>query len=154
MAVVVAVLVIAVVGAASFVTKAVWFKVFAELWRKPPQLGHKPADSTDWQDAHGRWVAQLPADVQVAHTHASNHRAEVLASALCGCFYCCSTFPPQDIAKWTDELDGQGQTALCPRCGIDSVLGDRGGFELSSTFLQRMKSFWFDEVAAKPRGGR
>lgn len=143
MAIVVAVLVIAVVGAAAFVTKAVWFKLMAELWRKPPQLRHKSGESTEWQEDHRRRVAQLPDDVREAHNHSSNHRAELLDSALCGCFYCCTTFSPQDIEEWTDEANGEGQTALCPRCGIDSVLGDRAGFELSSTFLQRMKSFWF-----------
>jgi hypothetical protein len=138
MAALVGVLVIAVVGAAGFVTKAVWFSLMAEIWRKPPQLRH-----ADWQEGHRRRVAQLPAGVQEAHKHASHHRAEVLSSGVCGCFYCGSTFPPQDIAEWTDEVGGEGQTALCPRCGIDSVLGDRAGVDLSPGFLHNMKSFWF-----------
>jgi hypothetical protein len=140
MAALVAVLVIAVAGAAAFVTKTVWFTLIAEMeiLRKPPQLRH-----ADWQEEHRRRVAQLPADVQEAHKHASRHRAEVLRSGLCGCFYCCSTFSPQDITRWTDEVGGEGQTALCPRCGIDSVLGDRSGFELSPGFLLNMKSCWF-----------
>jgi hypothetical protein len=137
-AAVVAGLVIAVVGAGVFATKAVWFKLLAEVWRKPPQLRH-----ADWQEAHRRRVALFPGGVQEAHKHASHHRAEVLSSGLCGCFYCCSTFPPQAITEWTDEAGGEGQTALCPRCGIDSVLGDRAGFDLSPGFLQNMKSHWF-----------
>ena len=134
MGVVVAIVVISVVGAAWFVTKAAWFDAMAELWKEP---------STNWQGAHRRRVAHLPAGVREAHNHASNHRAEVLASARCGCFFCCTTFSPQDIDEWTDDVNGEGQTALCPRCGVDAVLGDQAGYELSPAFLQHMKSVWF-----------
>lgn len=98
----------------------------------------------DWQDEHQRRVARFPADVRDAHKHSSNHRAEVLGSARCGCFFCCSTFSPESIEEWTHEADdGVGQTALCPQCGIDSVIGENSGFDLSDAFLQRMRSFWF-----------
>src|SRR5215813_2702614 len=99
---------------------------------------------TEWEDEVRRGLARLPADVRDAHKHSSNHRAEVLGSGRCGCFYCCSTFSPESIREWVHEADdGQGQTALCPRCGIDSVIGENSGFELSETFLRKMKSFWF-----------
>jgi hypothetical protein len=48
-------------------------------------------------------------------------------------------FLPAEITDWIDE----GQTALCPRCGIDSVIGDRAGFELSPEFLSEMNRYWF-----------
>lgn len=79
-----------------------------------------------------------------AHAHSSNHRAEILASTLCGCFYCCAMFPPGEIADWVDEdSQGEGQTALCPRCGIDSVIGDKSGCEISECFLAGMRAYWF-----------
>ena len=31
-------------------------------------------------------------DPKAAHRHSSNHRAELLASSRCGCFYCLHTF--------------------------------------------------------------
>ena len=43
-------------------------------------------------------------------------------SLKCGCYYCISRFSKQDIEQWVDD----GQTALCPFCGIDSVIGDDG----------------------------
>jgi hypothetical protein len=49
MGTVVAVLVIAVVGAAAFGMKAMWFTFMAEVWRKPPQLRQTPRGS-----AHAR----------------------------------------------------------------------------------------------------
>lgn len=97
-----------------------------------------------WQDAHKKRVGGFPADVQAAHTHSSRHRAAVMLSTLCGCFYCCSSFPPTEIREWVDADEaGDGQTALCPRCGIDSVIGDRSGFPVSAEFLATMKAHWF-----------
>lgn len=63
---------------------------------------------------------------------------------MCGCFYCCSTFSPGAIKVWIDKNDqGVGTTALCPKCGIDSVIGDRAGFPVSPEFLEKMNEYWF-----------
>ena len=78
-----------------------------------------------------------------AHDHCSNNRSEVLASSGCGCFYCLGRFKPSDIAEWVNERDDGQQTAICPLCGIDSVLGDASGIELSDEFLKEMNAFWF-----------
>lgn len=97
-----------------------------------------------WEDEHERRISRFPPGIRKAHTHSSQHRSEIEASQLCGCFYCCSTFPPGDIVEWVDEDGGgKGQTALCPKCGIDSVIGDRSGFDVSRVFLSAMKSHWF-----------
>jgi hypothetical protein len=74
-----------------------------------------------------------------AHVHASAHRTELAASKACGCFYCFGIFRFAEIVKWTDE----NQTALCPRCGIDAVLGDASGFPIDATFLRNMHRYWF-----------
>lgn len=81
----------------------------------------------------------------VAHRFSRMHREQVLSSDACGCFYCLKTFRPAEIEEWVDEAPGTdvGQTALCPRCGIDSVLGSASGFPLTSDFLGRMKFYWF-----------
>lgn len=79
-----------------------------------------------------------------AHKHSSNHRDEVLASNQCGCFYCTAVFPPPEIEEWTDEDEkGVGQTALCPRCGIDSVIGSESGYPITVEFLREMQRHWF-----------
>jgi hypothetical protein len=96
-------------------------------------------DRSAWQLEHERRVAALPAGIREAHTHCSDHRAEILASSICGCFYCCTTFAPSLIEEWIDA----GATALCPRCGIDSVLGDQSGAEITLEFLTAMKQYWF-----------
>jgi len=37
---------------------------------------------------------------------------------------------------------------MCPRCGIDSVLGSASGFSLSRDFLNRMHHYWFERSFA------
>lgn len=77
-----------------------------------------------------------------AHAASSNHREEIGGSELCGCFYCLRTFPPAAIVEWVDEPQG-GQTAVCPYCQIDSVLGSASGFPLTRAFLAAMCDHWF-----------
>ena len=80
-------------------------------------------------------------DLQAAHVHASNHRDEVSKSNVCGCFYCTETFSPSEIEEWVDE----GACALCPKCGIDAVIGDASGYEVENQdFLGQMHSYWFE----------
>lgn len=67
----------------------------------------------------------------------TNHRTQILASDICGCFYCCSLFLPAAIEEWVDEDDdGIGATALCPYCGVDSVLGSASGYKLTPDYLR------------------
>jgi NAD-dependent SIR2 family protein deacetylase len=67
------------------------------------------------------------------------HRAELGKSDLCGCFYCMATFSFSMIQEWID----QEQTALCPECEIDSVIGSASGFPITKEFLERMHAHWF-----------
>jgi hypothetical protein len=98
----------------------------------------------DWQDNHRQAVARFPDEVRDAHARSSNHRAEVVRSKQCGCFYCGATFLPGAILAWVDEdATGNGQTALCPSCGIDSVIGDASGFEITGALLETMRKHWF-----------
>ncbi len=79
-------------------------------------------------------------DLHGAHAHSARHRAEIEASDRCGCFCCGAVFPASEILDWVDG----GQTALCPRCGIDSVLGDASGLWVTDpAFLTAMNRHWF-----------
>jgi hypothetical protein len=87
-----------------------------------------------------------------AHRHCSQHREEIEVSTVCGCFYCLATFLPSEIEDWVDwpeeedELpEPRGTSALCPRCGIDSVIGSASGFPITEAFLSDMHSHWFGE---------
>lgn len=82
-------------------------------------------------------------DIIRAHRHSSYHREELLASETCGCFYCCNIFPPAEIWEWTDKCRRIGHLAICPRCGIDSVIGSESGYPITREFLEQMKVRWF-----------
>jgi hypothetical protein len=81
-------------------------------------------------------------DTTAAHQHCRRHRAAVLASGVCGCFYCQRSFPPAAIAGWVHA----GQTALCPLCGINAVLGDASGIPITAEFLAAMHHRWFAQT--------
>jgi len=46
------------------------------------------------------------------------NRRRLTPGTACGCFNCQATFPAEDVQSWVDD----GLTALCPRCGVDSVV--------------------------------
>jgi hypothetical protein len=78
-------------------------------------------------------------DIKAAHCHSSRHRDELGASTRCGCFGCIKTLAPSEIFRW---IESEG-TALCPFCGIDSVIGDASGYPVESEFLEKMEKYWF-----------
>lgn len=77
-----------------------------------------------------------------AHKHSTRHRTEIEASARCGCFFCFRTFPSAAIKTWTDA----NQTALCPACGVDSVIGSASQHRLDDAFLRGMHTHFFASV--------
>lgn len=78
-------------------------------------------------------------EILKAHKHSSGHRDEILKSNLCGCFHCLSIFSPSKIDEWIDD----GQCAMCPNCGIDSVIGSESGYPITTEFLKEMSNHWF-----------
>ena len=87
------------------------------------------------------------AKLKAAHEHCALHKAELMQSDQCGCFCCLAEFPPSAITKWIkDENVPEGKTgvtALCPQCGIDSVIGSASGYPITQPFLTAMKKHFF-----------
>jgi len=75
-----------------------------------------------------------------AHRFCGNHKEKLLQDEKCGCFYCCTIFSPTEIEDW---IDNASNTALCPYCGIDSVIGESSGFPITKEFLKKMNTYWF-----------
>ena len=89
-------------------------------------------------------ISKFPEEIRNAHFHSSNHRREIESSDICGCFFCCTIFKPSEIKEWVDVNDeGIGQCAICPHCGIDSVIGSLSGFPIKEEFLKEMNKYWF-----------
>jgi len=76
---------------------------------------------------------------RAAHRFSSRHRKELEKDTVCGCFFCLKIFNPKKITEWCDNED----TALCPYCGIDSIIGESSGFPITRSFLERMHREWF-----------
>lgn len=74
-----------------------------------------------------------------AHALCTRNRKLLEERDRCGCFYCMNIFHPKEIIDW---LDGE-ETALCPRCGIDSVIYETEEYPLTVEFLKKMNEYWF-----------
>lgn len=48
-------------------------------------------------------------------------------------------FNLSQITDWCDDEN----TALCPYCGMDSILGESSGFPINEQFLIGMHKEWF-----------
>ncbi len=93
-------------------------------------------------------------ELLAAYRYTTNNHAQIEASTWCGCCSCVQLFPAEEVVAWTgltmDNLDDPkaiaNQTALCPRCGMEAVLGDKSGVPLGAPFLARMNEAWFQRT--------
>lgn len=86
--------------------------------------------------------------LEAAHKRSACNKQEIEKSDSCGCFHCGSVLAPSEIQDWLHDrlTDGrEGDTAICPKCGIDSVLGSASGFSTTTEFLGRMREYWFGQ---------
>lgn len=60
-------------------------------------------------------------------------------SKKCGCYYCLSVFKKEEITEYIDK----GETALCPKCNIDSVIGNNKTIVKFNEFLQKLHVHYF-----------
>lgn len=60
----------------------------------------------------------------------------------CGCFYCKTIFKPNEIKDWCDD----GKTAICPYCGVDSVICNTDDYKVCENDLRRMYNYFFKET--------
>ena len=93
--------------------------------------------------------------IKDAHRLCATNRKLVRASKKCGCFHCEAVFAPSSIDEWIEETQGNYSmapdpfTAVCPHCGIDSVLGDACQYPVTDpAFLHAMRIHWFGEEEA------
>lgn len=68
------------------------------------------------------------------------NKQSILNSNNCGCFYCLSIFSKDQIKFWIDD----NNTAVCPKCNVDSVLGD-SVCEINIDFLEKANNIAFNK---------
>lgn len=73
------------------------------------------------------------------HAYSSHNRELVERARQCHCFYCRATVESSEITDFTD----QGQTAICPRCGVDAILPDSIEESLDANTIAEMNKYWF-----------
>jgi hypothetical protein len=81
-------------------------------------------------------------DYKAAHKHSINHKEKLMKDKICGCFYCEAIFEPKLISEWVADTSG---TALCPFCGIASILPEYSGYPITPKFLRRMNRKFFGQ---------
>ena len=93
-------------------------------------------------------------ELLAAYRYTTNNWSQIEASKLCGCCSCTQTFPAEEVVAWTgldmDNMDDpkavNNQTAMCPRCGTEAVIGDKSGFPINAQFLGRMNEAWYQRT--------
>jgi hypothetical protein len=73
-----------------------------------------------------------------AHKFCTGNKVSIEQGKSCGCFYCLNIFPANEVIDYIEPED----TAICPYCGIDSVICDKD-INFDKAFLTKMKSYWF-----------
>lgn len=81
---------------------------------------------------------KLSADDIILHRKSFKNADTVKQSTKCGCYYCCRIFDASEIKEWWDD----GKTAVCPYCGIDSVIQD-ANTEITPAMLKKMNETFF-----------
>ena len=59
----------------------------------------------------------------------------------CGCFYCKKIFNPNEIQEWCD----QQMTAICPYCGVDSIIPETDKIKITNELLEELNKKYFME---------
>ena len=101
------------------------FLALAHLFLKSSQSFTKNPDSNDGKLSDFDYIT-----LERASMH---NRASLESDQKCGCYYCNRIFHPREIKEWTD----QGTTAICPYCGMDSVLRESSKFPITEEYLQK-----------------
>lgn len=86
-----------------------------------------------------------PSLLHSLHGQSSRNKGALLEDGRALCFYCLGSFLTTEIKEWIHGED----TALCPRCGIDSVI-PRGSLpsegDEAILLLTDMRTYWFDRT--------
>lgn len=81
-------------------------------------------------------------DLENAHKLSAENKEQIAKSSLCGCFSCCKIFTPDKIEDWIQEKNGK-ESAICPYCYSDTILGNASNYPVNENFLRAMNERWF-----------
>lgn len=70
-----------------------------------------------------------------------HNRKQLKMDKICGCYNCLTIFKPSEIEDWLDKKD----TAVCPYCGVDSVVSESCGYKPTKEILKKLHLQEFGE---------
>lgn len=75
--------------------------------------------------------------LSIIHQHSLKNKFEVINSNKCACFHCFRVYDSDDVDTFLQENDGQ-ETAICPFCITDTIIGDASGFNLTDEMIDAL----------------
>lgn len=76
-------------------------------------------------------------EVRQAPRLAFNNKDRLEKATWCGCYQCLSIMTTNSVVMYTDN----GTTALCPVCGVDSIIPE--ATDKDKPLLMLMYEYWF-----------
>ncbi len=77
-------------------------------------------------------------EASLLHTHTRGNRMELEQSEVCGCLACERIYSPTEVVSFS-----LGDSAQCPHCGINAVVGSASGIPITPAVLARAHARWF-----------
>lgn len=79
------------------------------------------------------------AQLKKLHTYSSHNRNLIMLANRCYCFHCKTALDRHEIKEYADD----GQTAICPKCGIDAIIPDSIEDSIDEKTISEMQEYWF-----------
>lgn len=77
--------------------------------------------------------------VKRLHAYSSNNKDLIEKSEYCYCFFCKKKIESNQIVRYLENED----TALCPYCGVDSIIPDCVDVVIDDKTIDNMYNYWF-----------
>jgi len=75
------------------------------------------------------------------HDHVTANKEEISKSGKCGCASCVRIFDASEVT-WFCK-DSSGETAVCPYCYVDALIGDACGKPVTKSMLRKFNREMF-----------
>lgn len=86
-------------------------------------------------------------ELKAMRSHSVDNEIEIVSSSQCGCFFCRQRYSARDVMDWIN--DDRGTSAICPICGIDAVIGDASGIEITKPLLKELNLAFYPQDVIK-----
>ena len=73
------------------------------------------------------------------NAYSSHNKRYIAVSNKCYCFHCLACVDHSEITEYLDA----GQTAICPKCGIASIIPDSIDDTVDEKIISEMHAYWF-----------